>query len=165
MDIRDIAALLLADTHDSTKAMWESPKPIVLDSQELDSIWSWYKDWVDGEKPDLDEEDLEMIKNHIEDLFGYVAHLRRIYDDVEQVKDEMQTVKSAVQELKLHKTLKGVKDEMQTVRSAVQGLKSRKRKVLNSTQAEDKAPKRRRVRKRRNGGLEGAYFGGPLYDG
>jgi hypothetical protein len=60
--------------------MWESPlKPKELDSEQLDDIWSWYKDWLDlndGKMPDLDEEDFEMITNHIKDLFGYIAYLR-----------------------------------------------------------------------------------------
>ncbi len=76
------------------------------------------------EMPDLDEEHFDMITNNIERLFDYIAYLQKIRDIINEVKDEIHNVKSEVHE-----------------------LKDRKRKVVKSTEMEDKAPMKR-VRRR-----------------
>jgi hypothetical protein len=107
--------------------MWESPPPLKLDTKQLDNIWSWYTDWLDmhdGEMPDLDEEDFEMISSNIERLFGYIAFLKKTFERVKEMKVEMEAVK-----LEIHK------------------FNKRKRDVVRSSEVEDKMPMMKRVKR------------------
>jgi hypothetical protein len=87
--------------------MWTTPKPVKLDNEELEDIWSWFTDWHDlddGETPDLTDEDYESICNAIERLLGYVAYLKNVHEIVKELTSEVKSVKSDLIELKRKRT-------------------------------------------------------------